>query len=343
MVPNPFPTLSSDELAALRRRLPAEHLRLAGELPWLDVVECDGKGEERLTSRLHVVAFNAERGTHFGQIRTLLRDEPQLRGADVLLLSEVDWGMARSGNRHVARDLAAALGLGYAFGVEFLELTKGDAIEANVVGENTQSLHGNAILSRFRLLEPRIVRLPVRCAWEQPDQARVGGRMALIAEIETPAGRLALASVHLENRTSPAGRQEQMAAVIDELAGSPRAIVAGDLNTSTIDPDDPAQLFAIPDLLREDPRRLVQPQNREPLFADMREAGFLVEEVNEAGVPTSVPMGIEDPSFWLKLDWMFARGLRAVAPPKVVAARVAGKRVSDHDFLVAELSVVLGS
>jgi endonuclease/exonuclease/phosphatase family metal-dependent hydrolase len=331
--------LSPDEIAVLRQRLPHEHRSLAAELPWLDIVECGGSASSAPASKLHIVAFNAERGTHFDAIVTLLHHEPHVGDADVLLLSEVDWGMARSGNRHVARDLATALGMTYAFGVEFLELTKGDAMEAAVAGENTKSLHGNAILSRFPLIEPRLIRLPPKCDWKEPEQARIGGRMALAADIETAAGRVTLATVHLENRTSPQGRCEQMAAVIDALADSPRAVVAGDLNTSTIDPDDPSQLFSIPDLLRDDPKRLVRPQAHEPLFADMRAAGFMVEEVNEADVPTSVPMGIEDRSFWLKLDWMFARGLRVVGVPKVVEARTAGRRVSDHDVLVAELAL----
>lgn len=335
---SPIPTLSPDDIGALRRRLPAEHGSLAAELPWLDTVECGGDGEPCVDSDVRVVAFNAERGTRFDEICALLRSEPRLRDADVLLLSEVDWGMARSGNRHVARDLAAALGMTYLFGVEFLELTKGDAREAAVPGENTNSLHGNAILSRFRLSRPRVVRLPALCAWNEPEQARVGGRMALIAEVDTPAGAVAFASVHLENRTSPEGRRTQMRAVIDALAGTERAVVAGDLNTSTIDPDDPAQLFSLPDLLRGEPRRLVRPQRHEPLFAEMSAAGFLIEEINETDVATSVPMGIEDPAYWLKLDWMFARGLRVTAPPRVVVARAAGGRVSDHDFLVGELA-----
>jgi endonuclease/exonuclease/phosphatase family metal-dependent hydrolase len=227
--------------------------------------------------------------------------------------------------------------MSYAFGVEFLELTKGDALEMEVAGENTQSLHGNAILSRWPLLRARVIRLPVKCDWREPQQARIGGRMALIAEVETSSGAVVLASTHLENRTTPDGRREQMKAVLEVVREAPRAIVAGDLNTSTIDPDDSKQLFSIPDLLREDRKRLIRPQEYEPLFDDVRAAGLAIDGLNVVDAPTSVPAGIEDPAFRLKLDWIFARGARAAGQSAVVPAKYGDKRVSDHDLLVVDL------
>lgn len=330
-----IPTLNATAIDLLKQRQAEGETHLDAELPWLDTVDASVADEPEPASGVRIVAFNAERGTHFEGIATLLQQE----AADVVLLSEVDWGMARSGNRHIARDLAAALGMSYAFGVEFLELTKGDAREAAVEGENAKSLHGNAILSRWPLRSPRVIRLPPKCAWAESDQARIGGRMTLVAEIETQAGPLTLASIHLENRTTPRGRQEQMRAVLDAVATAPRAVVAGDLNTSTIDPDDTTQLFSIPDLLQQNSKRLVRPQAYEPLFEDMRRAGFLIDEVNEADVATSVPMGIEDPTFWLKLDWIFARGIAVAGAPRVARALSNGRRVSDHDLLITSVSV----
>ena len=43
----------------------------------------------------------------------------------MLLLTELDYGMARTGNRFVARELARALKLNYAFAPCYLNLTKG--------------------------------------------------------------------------------------------------------------------------------------------------------------------------------------------------------------------------
>lgn len=332
-----YPTLSKDEIFALKRRLSQEYRTLSKELPWLNAIDSVAAAPAPIGSQARVVVFNAERGTHFDEIRALFAEDTLLQGADVLLLSEVDFGMVRSGNRHVARDLAAALGMSYVFAVEFLELTKGDALEMEVEGDNTQSLHGNAILSRFPLLRPRIVRLPVKCDWREPQQARIGGRMALIAEVETAAGPVVFASTHLENRTSPNGRREQMKDVLEAVREAPRAVVAGDLNTSTIDPDDTTQLFALPDLLREDRKRLICPQEYEPLFDDVRAAGMQIDELNVPQAPTSVPVGIDDPAFRLKLDWIFARGARATTPPAVVSAKRGEARVSDHDLLVVDL------
>src|SRR5262249_30289954 len=55
---------------------------------------------------LQVVAWNIERGMRSDAVALLLREHPALKQADILLLSELDWGMARTGNRFVARDLA---------------------------------------------------------------------------------------------------------------------------------------------------------------------------------------------------------------------------------------------
>jgi endonuclease/exonuclease/phosphatase family metal-dependent hydrolase len=161
--------------------------------------------------------------------------------------------------------------------------------------------------------------------------------MALIAEIRTAAGPLTLVSTHLENRTTPGGRQEQMQALLDAVGGARQTVIAGDLNTSTIDPDNPAQLFAIPDMLRADPQRLVCPQRYEPLFDDVRAASFLIEDANEPGTSTSVPLGIEDRAFWLKLDWIFVRGPRIAGAPRTVQAAHEERRISDHDLVYVDL------
>lgn len=332
---NRIPILNADVIASLRQRLAQGDPDLDAEIPWVDDVDSSCDHDVEIPSTVRVAAFNAERGTHFEPICELLK----VAAADVLLLTEVDWGMARSGNRHVARDFADALAMNYAFGVEFVELTKGDEREAQVEGDNAQSLHGNAILSRWPLLNTRVIRLPSKFEWKEGHQARIGGRMALIAEIRTAAGPLTLVSTHLENRTTPRGRQEQMRAVLDSVHSSTQTVIAGDLNTSTIDPDDPAQLFSIPDLLRDDPQRLVRPQRYEPLFGDVRSAGFLIEDANEPDVSTSVPLGIEDPTFWLKLDWIFVRGSGIAGAPRTIRAVCEERRISDHDLLHVDLDV----
>jgi len=58
---------------------------------------------------VRTAAWNIERGCVFDGILSALKEHDGLRGRDLLLLSELDHGMARSGNRFVAREIAVAL------------------------------------------------------------------------------------------------------------------------------------------------------------------------------------------------------------------------------------------
>jgi len=339
---NTIPLLEPDTIARLRSEVADRPLELLAEMPWLDTLDISQPPAGKAPRDLKIVAFNAERGSRYDGIRRLLEEDSRLRDADVILLSEVDWGMARSDNRHVARELAADLSMGYVFGIEFLELTKGEALELEAPGENSWSFHGNAILSRVPLRDPRLIRLPRFCSWAEGSQARIGGRMALIAELDTEGGPITVASTHLEVRTTPEGRRRQFRPVIDELLRSTCSVVGGDLNTATIDTGDMDQILALVEYLEADPLRLRRPEAYEPLLEDVRAAGFLVDELNVADETTNIPLGIPDPRIWTKLDWIFARGPRVEehhAPPAVVRAEYDGKRVSDHDFIVATMRV----
>ena len=98
-----------------------------------------------------------------------------LQSADVLVLNEVDWGMKRSDYRAVVKDLADALKMNWAFGVEFVEVDPkvlGTQSFENVENEAEHkeldelfstdknrllALHGNAILSRYPLRDVKLV------------------------------------------------------------------------------------------------------------------------------------------------------------------------------------------
>ncbi len=105
-----------------------------------------------------------------------------LRGADVLMLNEVDFGVTRSGYKDIARDLAAALDMNYVFGVEFVEVdplvlglepvTLDDAearsqVLASFMPDKKRylGLHGNALLSRYPIRNVREYRLPLCYDW----------------------------------------------------------------------------------------------------------------------------------------------------------------------------------
>ena len=60
-------------------------------------------------------AWNLERGIRFDGILDALKRHEQIKDKDILLLTELDYGMARSGNRFVAQELARELKLNYAF------------------------------------------------------------------------------------------------------------------------------------------------------------------------------------------------------------------------------------
>src|SRR5262249_21239574 len=107
---------------------------------------------------LRAVAWNIQRGARLDDLRHAVL-APPFADADVFLLSEVDVGLGRSGNRNVARELAEALGMSYAFGVSYLALT--DDFGDDAAGrENTLALSGAAILSRYPMGRVENVDLP---------------------------------------------------------------------------------------------------------------------------------------------------------------------------------------
>ncbi len=73
----------------------------------------DATGEVQTTIR--ALAWNLERGSRFNGIANVLKNHAQLKDKDLLQLTELDYGMARSGNRFVARELAEELKLNYVF------------------------------------------------------------------------------------------------------------------------------------------------------------------------------------------------------------------------------------
>ncbi len=295
---------------------------------------------------LRVCFWNAERLKYPQTSAALLGST----GADVLLLAEVDVGMARSGNRHTVAELAAALGAGWCFGVEFVELDLGDARErAWHAGErNREGLHGAAILSRHALARPALVRLETSGRWFDGrfGERRVGGRIALLAEVATGAGPVLLASVHYESHSDPADRLASTRALLDAIdahaPGRP-VLIGGDLNSSTFDlssQQDEAELAAA---LAAVPRRLVEPEPFEPLFAHAAARGYDWRECNLLGVATqrTRPDGTPRPPFG-KIDWFLARGLRCRDAAVLPAVDERGVAISDHEALAVTIEPLAG-
>jgi endonuclease/exonuclease/phosphatase family metal-dependent hydrolase len=183
--------------------------------------------------KYRVVAWNIERGNEFGGQLEVFRRHEYIREADVLLLIETDVGMARSGNRDVVREFARELGYAYAFAPCYLSMVKGSGVEYHVEGENDLGLHGNAILSRYPIRNPRAIRLRNGRDKMAGREKRMGSQAALAAEIELPNFTLPVVSTHLDAQSSQKHRVEQMRTILDSLPASGPLILGGDWNTST--------------------------------------------------------------------------------------------------------------
>ncbi|WP_114945507.1 endonuclease/exonuclease/phosphatase family protein [Microvirga calopogonii] len=280
---------------------------------------------------LRIAAFNSERMRNRPAVRHLM----SRASADIALFSEVDLGMARSGNTHTIRDLVAGTGEGYLFGVEFVELDLGDHEEmrAHAGEQNACSLHGNAIVTALALETPHLIPLEESGLWFsgfKGAQRRVGGRMALAARVSGAPAPLWIVGTHLESKTDAADRRAQIQALLralDAIAPNEPCVIGGDFNTK-----------ALPRGADERQRLLDAPERDEPLFADLREAGFEWRHANLA-LPTQTPgpTNKHEPPFG-KLDWLVVRGLAATNPQIVPARDAQGRAVSDHEMITVDVS-----
>jgi endonuclease/exonuclease/phosphatase family metal-dependent hydrolase len=306
------------------------HARISAGLPALHAVEtAPAAGSGRSLPAARIVAWNAQRGGAPGRAAEMLR----ATGADALLLSELDVGMARTDQRHAARDLAEQLAMGFAYAVEFVELGLGTADErARCAGRrNERGLHGGAIASAQPLERPALVRLDAGGDWfdGRRGERRVGGRIAVLATLRLAGRPVTLASVHLESHGDPADRDAQAAALvaaIDAYAPGAPALLGGDFNTHSLGIRELEDRAALAEAIRADPERFARPERHEPLFARLEAAGFACAPCN-AGGPTHFT-GPSRNDGGLHLDWFFARGL-TVRDPAIVAAPD-GAPLSDH-------------
>jgi endonuclease/exonuclease/phosphatase family metal-dependent hydrolase len=302
-------------------------LSVAAALPCLHTTE--GRAARRpaeLAGWVRVVAWNVQRGRRPRQAAERLH----ACGADIVLLSELDAGMARTRNDDVADGLAAALGddYGYAFGVEFVELGLGDAREragAAAGDENARGFHGNAIVARTTLTDTAVVRLDEGTRWFGHDspEPRLGGRIAVLTTIVLNGAPVRVASTHLENVAEPVERATQFEALLDALGPGP-ALVGGDLNTFGTGFDEILDRPLVRRLHAAEPGRFLWPVAHEPLFAAAAARGFRWEASNLVAPTTSLGP--------LKLDWLLTRGLEARAPAVVDAAGL-----SDHHLVAASV------
>src|SRR5262249_31748484 len=143
-----------------------------------------------------VLDWNIDRGTQLQAIMEFIKKAK----ADVILLQEVDLNAKRTHRLDVAREIAQALKLNFVFGKEFEELTQGSHASPAYQGQATLSPWPikNARLIRFRrqtnFWRPHWYLPPI-----EPFQERLGGRIALVADIEVSNRTVTTYNLHLES------------------------------------------------------------------------------------------------------------------------------------------------
>jgi endonuclease/exonuclease/phosphatase family metal-dependent hydrolase len=314
--------LAAEEPAAIAVAADTTH-------PWGPVVVNRPAAEERRL--LKVVAFNARTGRALDRIAERLR-RPPLANPEIILLSEMDWRMPRSDGRETTAELAANLGMSFAYIGEFA-LRPRDGVPVSFVG--------NAILSHWPLADVRVLPL-ARASIRRRMQLRLGAPAGLVAKVTLNRRQLAVGVAHLNSRWSPSGRELQIRQYLEGFPRAVPAIIGGDFNTTTIELGSPASFLKVGALSIFRPNRFHRPQRWEPLFERLREAGFHTTGANVNGTATFTPSRLVPPIVRPKLDWLALRGLRPVAgSAAVVPARMSlfTPRFSDHDFIMCVVQV----
>ncbi len=296
------------------------HRALLAELPAMNAVQTGGCASARqLDATVSVAAWNLERCLFPQDSAALLAP----LAPDIVLLSEVDHGMARTGQRHTTEEIAEALGMAYAFGVEFYEMGLGSPTERPFCqdAENLYGWHGNAILARAPFQKLTMVRLDDHGHWfasdeldADPEQPRVGGRMALLAVVETDGGPLCVASTHLESNANADHRAAQFHLLLDAVDGfapDMPVLIGGDLNTGNHMPPD-------------------FDWRGETLFDQALARGYNWDFTPE-GDTTRASLITPHPSRKMKLDWIGGRGLSPMDTALIPALSPQGRPLSDHD------------
>jgi endonuclease/exonuclease/phosphatase family metal-dependent hydrolase len=298
-----------------------------GVLRSLEIQPTPHTGEGSAPKTLRIGAWNLERCKYPDASVALLHEA----GVDIVLVSEMDYGMARSGNINTTRYVAQRFGAGYAFAVEFVELGLGNDQEMALFKGQTNShgYHGNAIISKVEFRNPDVIAIGDPGSWFCHDwhHRRLGQRNCVTVTIDPQSTPVKLMSVHLENLSTPGQRRVQMQRILETLDPAEPVIIAGDMNTS-----------ALPDMASE-PDWFSRAPLYEPLFELMATSGFDWQEANSTdqtrriindGRPLPLPR---------RIDWFFVRGIRASNAITWPAVTRDGLVLSDHELITIDVEL----
>ncbi|HYT22948.1 MAG TPA: endonuclease/exonuclease/phosphatase family protein, partial [Candidatus Polarisedimenticolia bacterium] len=239
--------------------------------------------------------WNIDRGLQLQAIIDFLAST----NADILILQEVDLNARRTHRLNIAEEIARKLQMDYVFGREFEELVQGS--------KASPAYHGQAILAKWPISNPRLIRFSRQSHFWQPRwylpriepfQERLGGRIALVANINVAGSKLVIYDLHLESRANDELRFSQAQEVLSDAARQdPRCplVIAGDFNLDAS--KGAASAFAT--------------------------AGFQ-EAIAEPHTPTTPSHRLFEPG--RRIDWAFVRG-----PIRAGSGRVHNQvKASDH-------------
>jgi endonuclease/exonuclease/phosphatase family metal-dependent hydrolase len=245
---------------------------------------------------LRVVDWNIDRGQQLrGVTDFLISAKP-----DILILQEVDLNARRTRRVNVAEEIARKMEMNYVFGREFEELAQGS--------KSSPAYHGQATLSKWPISNSRLIRFARQSHFWQPHwflpkiepfQERLGGRIALVAEINVPGWKLVTYNLHLESRGDDALRVSQLVEVLSDATSYNTdcpILIAGDLNLDA---------------------------SKQAAALEFAKAGFR-DAVSSPGTPTAPARGLFKTAH--RIDWAFIRG-----PIRPTSGRVqSGVKASDH-------------
>ena len=291
---------------------------------------------------LRLVEWNIERGIEFDKIKLLLTDKQGfinevhgdaagntnaekakdevlraqmdvLQSADVLVLNEVDWGMKRSDYRAVVKDLADALKMNWAYGVEFVEVDPkilGTQSFANVENQDERKeledlfsvdktrllgLHGTAILSRYPLRDVKLVPFQYQAYDWYNGEKKYGS-----IEAGKRKGASLVFGEEIVREVRRGGRTNLIATIdVPDLPGDQVTIVAAHLENRTTPKGRVKQMDEILDIIKPISHPVV-------VAGDMNTTGA---DGSVVSIKSAILKKMNDPSYWATKGVKYATGV----------------------------------